>query len=1238
MGFYRYTNNLSIGNGSIWNLANYIVNRTCSGGLLQRTIESGIRAANIFDNYSSGYGSRTGRYGYTGTSSEGGDIPSTNFYFYEGNGISKSRVIGDFLGDAYGVEEKSNSNLKFMTVDDFTDFQTYLRDNNLERIDSYSFNHDKYGAENFIAEDYLGNVTDYQEYGDIPLPMERGEEYSIPTKVSVPRVHKTLEEYGKTLRDILLDRQKYVKKSIGMEDEYLAYQGEGVGIDMADRVTAKGIIASNPMDGEDKRQFNKLKGLVDSAVERREFLSKMMLPTSNIISRYAVVDSKHPIDSEGLFENYSVPNGEVVDLSKIVRAENGLLEFTKSYREKYVSQLPGIKYPFDMVLKKMTVWTRENSYGVETNNRGEEYYSVNGTNNYSGSSISSAFKGGNNSVYNPSTGKRTYSYYQEPENGAAPLSVNTNITDNSAVHIGGYDNASRLLKKTNQLFKEAKVNTLINRFHTVAVDGDDELVTAYDKNFGMSRGRNLLKKEYEGKTAGDATSGYDNPYCRVWTAHHQYATLKDRIRPFYSDNGAIDIEKTQEKYGELRPYKGNTRLSRNSVLQSNGFVRITPTNNNGKVDEIKNYMFSIENLAWRDIVELSGNNDALSPEQIGPNRGRIMWFPPYNLKFTENVNVGWNSNQFIGRGENIYTYTNTERSGTLSFTILIDHPSIINKWRGTSEMVVDKEAREKDLLRFFAGCDNLSEDVVAGGAVTVDKHKIQTETIDPQPTQKSKDIAYVIFFSNDFSSKDYLNDLSKSYVIEENGEQKVITALEMAIRELQKYETSHDGSYSGRDDSFKDEYIGENNIENLNQYGLNSGECNCEEKIKQTLFGSVDENLEIRYFDGANGLWNIDEQITGDKIFGLPSDSCSISSIDVKGFASSHGTEVNNKKLCDRRRNVIETILKHKCPELANVTFNELDGKIITVNDIDGNKNVNTFDAKLARAAYAIIHVVWNEENTPTADPSADSSIYTVNYCDARTMFMGNEAGESEGYSRQAARALAYAKQLANSGTASDTREVTVTSTDYTGQYTYDNEYLYFSKIADEGKLVYQNIIDKIRYFDPAYHSITPEGFNARLTFLHQCTRQGPTNAVSNGNVTSGSTDYLKYAGNLSFGRAPYCILRIGDFYNTKICIDSMSIDYDNGGGLQWDMNQEGIGVQPMMANVNLNFKFIGGQDIEKPIERLQNAVTANYYANASIYSRHADNSEGYYDAIGTKVKNRSTGKYETKYWIEKEQ
>ena len=116
---------------------------------------------------------------------------------------------------------------------------------------------------------------------------------------------------------------------------------------------------------------------------------------------------------------------------------------------------------------------------------------------------------------------------------------------------------------------------------------------------------------------------------------------------------------------------------------------------------------------------------------------------------------------------------------------------------------------------------------------------------------------------------------------------------------------------------------------------------------------------------------------------------------------------------------------------------------------------------------------------------------------------------------------------------------------------------------------------------------------------------------LSSGNVSSDSPNYLKYAGNLSFGRAPYCILRIGDFFHTKICITSMSIDYDNNGGIQWDLNPEGAGVQPMYANININFNFIGGQDIAGPIERLQNAVTSNYYANASVYDKKADRKGG---------------------------
>ena len=170
----------------------------------------------------------------------------------------------------------------------------------------------------------------------------------------------------------------------------------------------------------------------------------------------------------------------------------------------------------------------------------------------------------------------------------------------------------------------------------------------------------------------------------------------------------------------------------------------------------------------------------------------------------------------------------------------------------------------------------------------------------------------------------------------------------------------------------------------------------------------------------------------------------------------------------------------------------------------------------------------------------------------------------------------------------------------YKDPYTrYETEAEYFQKLEKDDPLVYKSIKDKFKHFDPAFHSISPEGFNARLNFLHQCTRQGHTYEPSekNGVVT---------AGNLAFGRMPVCVLRIGDFINTKIIIKNMSINYDNG-GMQWDMNPEGIGVQPMYAKINLNITIIGGQSLDGPISRLQNAVSFNYYANTGVYDDRAD-------------------------------
>ena len=164
----------------------------------------------------------------------------------------------------------------------------------------------------------------------------------------------------------------------------------------------------------------------------------------------------------------------------------------------------------------------------------------------------------------------------------------------------------------------------------------------------------------------------------------------------------------------------------------------------------------------------------------------------------------------------------------------------------------------------------------------------------------------------------------------------------------------------------------------------------------------------------------------------------------------------------------------------------------------------------------------------------------------------------------------------------------------------WDKEAQYFELLGKNDSFTYSKIIEKVKYFTPAFHSITPEGFNARLSFLHQCSRQGQT-------FNSSDNKSLKSAGNLSFGRPPICVLRIGDFFNTKIVINSITINYDNNGPVQWDMNQEGIGIQPMMAKISLNFVFLGGSDLTGPISRLQNAVSFNYYANQSIYDDRAD-------------------------------
>jgi hypothetical protein len=113
-----------------------------------------------------------------------------------------------------------------------------------------------------------------------------------------------------------------------------------------------------------------------------------------------------------------------------------------------------------------------------------------------------------------------------------------------------------------------------------------------------------------------------------------------------------------------------------------------------------------------------------------------------------------------------------------------------------------------------------------------------------------------------------------------------------------------------------------------------------------------------------------------------------------------------------------------------------------------------------------------------------------------------------------------------------------------------------------------------------------------------QCIRPGDTIPVKG---ISDETDID--ARNTSFGPPPVCVLRIGDFYHSKIIIRDVNISYDEG---VWDLNPEGIGVQPMIASVTCSIAFIGGQGLSKPVERLQNALSSNFFANTEMYDERS--------------------------------
>lgn len=1230
----KIAQDISLGTGNINTFATAALGQRC-GGVLNYTnsVANNYLENNFIKNFNGG---KIRRY-------KDSDIIPTESYAINKEGfiMPAPHGKGDMVGATYllpSLDNPMNSGLKFITNGNFLLLESQIRNINIKR--NNRSNYEDRTSQSYLSEIGFDNEKTY-------LPNSRIGDYYDNDDFQETFIKRGLMTIGLMAEDFLSKQTEKINGTPSYESEIgeelyrffqpssdFEYYRGGITDKVSERkkYSKKNIhfIANKIREGENNANTAVTNKPLRYYINQNPYITKKFQPESKYWD----------ITINDLFSNGV--DTETVRLNKYL-SQTGLLEFYQT--------------DIAQALTRQNFWSYKMPYGVDSSE--QRYYNINEPNDFSGNAIiGGGFTSGQQSKYHAQNGVRSYYYFEESENDTVPESLETSVADGNVVllsdyervsgvdengDITGYTECSILLNKTNTLFKSNKIKSLVNRFHSDSKGTYSELESAYHPVFGISRGRNLLKKEYEDKQSGDMSSGYDNPYCRTWTAHHQYAKLKDRIRPFVNEEGQPKtIAETQSNYGMLRPNNGAQRLSEHSVLGADGFVRMSPTNNGGAYTNKQKYMFSIENLAWRDVTS-EKNSTALSKEQRGPNGGRIMWFPPYNLRFSENINVNWNANTFIGRGEELYTYTNTMRTGTLDFTLLIDHPSILNKWRGTGEVSAEeKEAADRDILRYFAGCGNLN-DLVDPSNPPKDSGE-SDEKIDPKPTSGVKKIAYVIFFPDRFSGHDFAKSGN----------------IDGGIDVLKAYQEE---SSTTTDNDFLLKMSG---VENWTSESFMPTEKD-KNRIRNTLFAG-DKDIEIRFLDE---LLELKGSFNEGKLFGID-ENCDILSVEVRGFATVYENDDALKAmLAIRRRDFLEDTLQYFSDKLNSNEVNYVrDGSgLIHVSDIDRSENPNKKDAQIARAASAIFNIGWRNGATAVNEPTIEDAEFTVNGG-------GDERKDMwERFKERVPRALKWSamgsvfgpkgmvggailgglysahkekiEETINSvveeveNRAEDiqnTRENIITQVEtietIEGEYTEDNEYLYFSELKGDS-LIYKKIVDKVKYFDPGFHSITPEGFNARLTFLHQCTRQGPTNAVSSGRLTGdkkdgkgniityGSEDYLKFAGNLAFGRAPYCILRIGDFFHTKICIDSISIQYDNS-GVQWDLNPEGVGVQPMYANVSISFKFLGGQDLSGPIERLQNAVTSNYYANASVYSRHADNENTYYDALEDGYKSRT--------------
>lgn len=717
-------------------------------------------------------------------------------------------------------------------------------------------------------------------------------------------------------------------------------------------------------------------------------------------------------------------------------------------------------------------------------------------------------------------------------------------------------------------------------------------------------------------------------YCRVWT--------KDRSYMNYSD--------TMKRTGLIRKYNSSVmtnpwNLNIYPVSNGNkGFDESTNMERFGDGFRAKKYMFSIENLAWKTSNKPEFTYEDLPYAERGPNGGRIMWFPPYGIKINENNDVKWEENAFIGRPEPVFTYQQTTRTANMDFKIIVDHPSIINLLTREHFKNMSDEEADNYINAVFAGCKDLDfYDLI--------KRYANLDTTDISMIKAyldgSKDSQIIKTFRN---KVDPMSDLTPT--INRNTKESFESTLYFYNNSPISADTKLYTNYSYQQlfdvynsentkNSYKEMLNGGLNILTgatnwgtgcTNDYRILTGIENVKTKPNNTDLLNMVQKVNTVVDLGFNTLNDEYTSLVGklnDLKIQIGNKTIKKITLTLNSSTSAVADDVYNVELSYRRTYSVIIDILDKLSEKGNINtaiskvkwqnttiVNDKQPKVefkdnnivIPFKDLGYDTEGSVVIGLVVNNGEAVKNQIINNknvscgnENLPVTSPNLKITAPTAFWCRQTTVKVDYELNET----------IVGTKIPENKPKDEVTaQKESKPNIDVLKKIVMKvlGESYYFKKLEEESPVQFSSLKEKLRYFHPAFHSTTPEGLNSRLTFLHQCVRPGDTIPIK------GISDVSDLnAINTSFGPPPVVIFRFGDFYHTKAIIRQYNITFDEN---LWDLNPEGIGVQPMIANVNISLSLIGGQGMENPVNELQNALSSNFYANTEVYDYRATATE----------------------------